>query len=119
MILDDSYNANPESMKAAIDSISNFSGEKVLVLGSMGELGIDSKKLHQEIGDYARESNIKHLLTIGEDAKEYQGKQYKDITSIYNAIQNNHQGSTILIKGSRMMRLNELVDNLVNTTNSS
>ena len=118
-ILDDSYNANPESMKAAIDSISNFSGEKVLVLGSMGELGIDSKKLHQEIGDYARESNIKHLLTIGEDAKEYQGKQFKDITSIYNAIQNNHQGSTILIKGSRMMRLNELVDNLVNTTNSS
>jgi|TARA_B100000959_G_scaffold37959_1_gene36756 UDP-N-acetylmuramoyl-tripeptide--D-alanyl-D-alanine ligase len=118
-ILDDSYNANPESMKAAIDSIVNFSGEKVLVLGSMGELGIDSKKLHQEIGDYARQSNINHLLTIGEDAKEYQGKQFEDITSIYDAIQNNHQGSTILIKGSRMMRLNELVDNLVNSENSS
>ena len=118
-ILDDSYNANPESMKAAIDCIGNFSGEKVLVLGSMGELGIDSKKLHQEIGDYARQSKIDHLLTIGEDAKEYQGQQFEDINSIFKSIQTNHQGSTILIKGSRMMRLNELVDNLVNSENSS
>ncbi len=118
-ILDDSYNANPESMKAAIDCIGNFYGEKVLVLGSMGELGIDSKKLHQEIGDYVRQSKIDHLLTIGEDAKEYQGQQFEDINSIFKSIQNNHQGSTILIKGSRMMRLNELVDNLVNSENSS
>ena len=118
-ILDDSYNANPESMKAAIDCIGNFSGEKVLVLGSMGELGIDSKKLHQEIGDYVRQSKIDHLLTIGEDAKEYQGQQFEDINSIFKSIQTNHQGSTILIKGSRMMRLNELVDNLVNSENSS
>ena len=118
-ILDDSYNANPQSMKVAIDAISNFLGEKVLVLGSMGELGKDSIKLHQEIGEYARQSNIHHLLTIGEDAKEYQGKQFEDINSIYKSIQNNHQGSTILIKGSRMMRLNELVDILVNSANSS
>ena len=118
-ILDDSYNANPESMKAAIDCIGNFTGEKVLVLGSMGELGMDSKKLHQEIGDYVRQSKIDHLLTIGEDAKEYQGQQFEDINSIFKSIQTNHQGSTILIKGSRMMRLNELVDNLVNSENSS
>tara|TARA_Y100000758_G_scaffold282518_1_gene230752 strand:- start:818 stop:2146 length:1329 start_codon:yes stop_codon:yes gene_type:complete len=118
-ILDDSYNANPQSMKAAIDTLSNFSGEKILVLGSMGELGIDSKKMHQEIGEYARQSNAKHLLTIGEDAKEYQGRPFKDITSIFDEIQNKHKGSTILIKGSRMMRLNELVDILVNTSNSS
>ena len=117
-ILDDSYNANPESMKSAIDTISNFAGEKVLVLGSMGELGKDSKNLHQEIGDYARQSYIHQLLTIGEDAKEYQGTLYDDIASIYEAIKNNHKGSTILIKGSRMMGLNELVDILVNTANS-
>ncbi len=117
-ILDDSYNANPESMKSAIDAISNFSGEKVLVLGSMGELGKDSKKMHQEIGAYARQSNIHQLLTIGEDAKEYQGVHYDDIASICEAIKNNHKGSTILIKGSRMMGLNELVDILANTANS-
>ena len=118
-ILDDSYNANPESMKSAIDAISNFSGEKVLVLGSMGELGKDSKKMHQEIGAYARQSNIHQLLTIGEDAKEYKGNHFDDINSIYEALQNNHKGSTILIKGSRMMGMNELVDIIVNTTNSS
>ena len=118
-ILDDTYNANPQSMKAAIDAISNFSGDKVLVLGSMGELGKDSKKLHQEIGEYVRHSNVHHLLTIGEDAKEYQGIQFEDISSIYEVIKKNHKGSTILIKGSRMMRLNELVDVLVNTSNSS
>jgi UDP-N-acetylmuramoyl-tripeptide--D-alanyl-D-alanine ligase len=118
-ILDDSYNANPQSMKAAIDTISNFAGDKVLVLGSMGELGKDSKKMHQEIGDYARHSNIHHLLTIGKDAKEYEGNHFEDINSIYKTIQNHHKGSTILIKGSRMMRLNELVDILVNTANSS
>jgi len=119
IILDDSYNANPQSMKAAIDTLSNFSGKKILVLGSMGELGEDSKKLHQEIGQYVRQSNIDHLLTIGEDAKEYQGTHFDDINSIYESLHNNLQSSTILVKGSRMMRLNELVDKLVNTTNSS
>ena len=118
-ILDDSYNANPQSMKAAIDTLSNFSGEKILVLGSMGELGEDSKKLHQEIGQYVRQSNIDYLLTIGEDAKEYQGIHFEDINSIYESLQNKLKSSTILVKGSRMMRLNELVDKLVNTTNSS
>ena len=118
-ILDDTYNANPQSMKAAIAAISNFSGDKVLVLGSMGELGKDSKKLHQEIGEYARRLNIHQLLTIGEDAKEYLGMQFEDISSIYEVIKKNHKGSTILIKGSRLMRLNELVDVLVNSSNSS
>ena len=84
----------------------------------MGELGKDSKKMHQEIGAYARQSNIHQLLTIGEDAKEYQGVHYDDIASICEAIKNNHKGSTILIKGSRMMGLNELVDILANTANS-
>ena len=118
-ILDDSYNANPQSMKAAIDSISSFSGKKVLVLGSMGELGKDSKSLHQEIGEYVRHSNVHHLLTIGEEAKEYQGRQFKDINSIYDVIKNDFKGSTILIKGSRMMKLDKLVDIFVNTSNSS
>ena len=67
-LIDDSYNANPQSMKAAIDSLKQFSGKKVLVLGAMAELGKDSKKLHQQIGDYAREQNIDNLLTIGQEA---------------------------------------------------
>jgi len=118
-ILDDSYNANPESMKAAIDSLKQFSGKKVLVLGTMAELGKDSSKLHQEIGDYAREQNIDSLITIGKEAQYYKGSHFDNIESIFNEIESHHKGATILIKGSRMMELNKLVDNLINTSNSS
>ena len=117
-LLDDSYNANPHSMKAAIDTISRFSGEKILVLGSMAELGKNSKKLHQEIGDYARQANIDHLFTIGDDATYYKGEHFEDMNSIFDTLNKNHKGSTILIKGSRMMKLNELVDIFLNTLNS-
>ena len=117
-ILDDSYNANPQSMKAAIDTIKQFPGKKIAVLGSMAELGIESKKMHQEIGDYARKVGIDKLLTIGEDAKHYKGENFPDIKSIFNTLNKDQKGSTILIKGSRMMELNKLVDIFVNTLNS-
>ena len=106
-------------MKAAIDSLKQFSGKKVLVLGAMAELGKDSKKLHQHIGDYAREQNIDNLLTIGQEAQYYNGSHFENIESIFNEIESHHKGATILIKGSRMMELNKLVDNLINTSNSS
>ena len=118
-ILDDSYNANPESMKAAIDSLKQFSGKKVLVLGTMAELGKDSSRLHQEIGDYARKQNIDSLITIGQEAQYSKGNHFDDIESIFNEIDNYHKGATILIKGSRKMELNKLVDILINTSNSS
>ena len=118
-ILDDSYNANPQSVKAAIDSLKQFSGKKVLVLGTMAELGKDSSKLHQEIGDYAREQNIDSLITIGQEAQCFKGSHFDDIESIFNEIDNYHKGATILIKGSRKMELNKLVDILINTSNSS
>ena len=102
-ILDDSYNANPQSVKAAIDSLKQFSGKKVLVLGTMAELGKDSSKLHQEIGDYAREQNIDTLITIGQEAQYFKGNHFDDIVSIFNEIDNFHKGATILIKGSRKM----------------
>ena len=118
-ILDDSYNANPESVKAAIDSLKQFSGKKVLVLGTMAELGKDSSRLHQEIGDYARKQNIDSLITIGQEAQYSKGNHFDGIESIFNEIDSHHKGATILIKGSRKMELNKLVDILINTSNSS
>ena len=118
-ILDDSYNANPESVKAAIDSLKQFSGKKVLVLGTMAELGKDSSRLHQEIGDYARKQNIDSLITIGQEAQYSKGNHFDDIESIFNEIDSHHKGATILIKGSRKIELNKLVDILINTSNSS
>jgi UDP-N-acetylmuramoyl-tripeptide--D-alanyl-D-alanine ligase len=85
----------------------------------MAELGKDSKKLHQEIGDYAREANIDSLLTIGQEAQNFKGNHFDNIESIFNEISAQHKGATILIKGSRMMKLNALVDILINTSNSS
>jgi UDP-N-acetylmuramoyl-tripeptide--D-alanyl-D-alanine ligase len=118
-ILDDSYNANPHSMKAAIDTLQSFSGEKIAVLGSMAELGTNSIELHQEIGDYAGQARLDKLYTIGEDSKHYNGELFSDIESIYNQLKKYHLGATILIKGSRMMKLDELVNILSKTSISS
>ena len=107
------------NLEKHIDTIKQFPGKKIAVLGSMAELGIESKKMHQEIGDYARKVGIDKLLTIGEDAKHYKGENFPDIKSIFNTLNKSQKGSTILIKGSRMMELNKLVDILVNTLNSS
>ena len=85
----------------------------------MAELGKDSAKLHQEIGDYARKQNIDSLITIGQEAQYSKGNHFDDIESIFNEINNYHKGATVLIKGSRKMELNKLVDILINTSNSS
>jgi UDP-N-acetylmuramoyl-tripeptide--D-alanyl-D-alanine ligase len=119
MILDDSYNANPHSMKSAIDTLKTFSGEKIAVLGSMAELGANSRKFHQEIGEYANQAGLDKIYTIGEHSKHYNGKLFPDIESLYIQLNKCHVGATILIKGSRMMKLDELVDILSKTSISS
>jgi len=118
-ILDDSYNANPHSMKAAIDTLQSFSGEKIAVLGSMAELGANSRALHQEIGEYASQAGLDKLYTIGEHSKHYNGELFPDIESLYIQLNECHSGATILIKGSRMMNLDELVEILLKTSISS
>ena len=114
-IIDDSYNANPHSMKAAIDTLKTFSGEKIAILGSMAELGATSRTLHQEIGEYANQAELDKLYTIGEHAHHYNGELFPDIESLYKQLNECHLGATILIKGSRMMKLDELVDILLKT----
>ena len=65
-VIDDTYNANPESMRAAIQVLAKSGGSKLLVLGDMGELGARAPELHRELGAYAREAGIGRLLTLGE-----------------------------------------------------
>ncbi len=109
-ILDDSYNANPESMKVAIDTLKSFSGKKIAILGSMAELGKNSTQLHQDIGEYIRHANLDFIFTIGKDAVHYQGQNFPDIESLYSDLQAYYRNATILVKGSRMMNLDRLVD---------
>jgi len=118
-ILDDSYNANPHSMKAAIDTLAANAGETIAVLGSMAELGDKSSELHQEIGDYLRASSVTKIYTIGVDSKYYQGNQFDDLKSLYQHLCNHHSGATILIKGSRSMQLDKLVNLFIKTANSA
>jgi len=64
-LIDDTYNANVESIKAAIALLANYSGQRILILGDMAELGSDARSYHQEVGEYAKEQGIDVLFTLG------------------------------------------------------
>ena len=121
IIINDSYNANPESAKAAIDVLSELDQPTTLVLGDMAELGIESVKWHQEIGEYARINKITHLLTIGKDSI-HTSQAYSDNPLHFNDIptlsshllKNWNSYGTLLVKGSRSMQLEKLIDGLIN-----
>ena len=65
-LIDDSYNANPTSMRAAIDVLASMPGRHVLIMGDMAELGDAERSLHAELGQYAADAGIDHLLCVGE-----------------------------------------------------
>jgi UDP-N-acetylmuramoyl-tripeptide--D-alanyl-D-alanine ligase len=67
--VDDTYNANPDSVRAAIDVLAELPGPRLLVLGDMGEVGDQGPAFHAEVGDYARERGIEQLFTLGEQAR--------------------------------------------------
>ncbi|MBC2580654.1 UDP-N-acetylmuramoyl-tripeptide--D-alanyl-D-alanine ligase [Clostridium sp. DJ247] len=120
-IINDCYNANPDSMKAAIDVLKNLKAKrKIAVLGTMGELGHKSFNAHTDIGRYAFENGVDVLITIGEFSKAYEEgynclhkfKAFGDIDSAskYLLEQCLQYGDAILIKASRAMKLEIIVD---------
>ncbi len=122
IIINDSYNANPQSVKAAIDVLTAYDGNTTLVLGDMAELGDESIKLHQQVGEFAKQNNVSHLLTIGKHS-EYASKAFSDKVKHFNSIESLknsllkdwHNYGTILIKGSRSMHLEDLIEDLIKT----
>lgn len=115
VVIDDSYNANPGSVRAALDYLAELPGRRVLVLGDMAELGEDSREMHAEIGDYARE-RCDALLTLGEHSRaaaEAFGEDSAacdDIEGLEAAVSPMLDSTTtVLIKGSRVMQLDRLV----------
>ncbi len=119
LIIDDTYNANPTSVKAAIDFLSIFAGRKILVLGDMGELGENEKAHHTLCGQYAKNARIDAIYSVGDLAKE--ATKAFDITTFENHTFNNKteivtnlaceikNKSTILVKGSRAARMEQVV----------
>ena len=120
-VIDDSYNANPESVKAALDYLNRFKEHrKIFVFGDMKELGENGDNLHKEIGKYADgKANI--LLTVGKLAKNAQSNSKNFALSLhfndnFSLLEKLNEllidGDVVLIKGSRSMHLDQLVNEL-------
>jgi UDP-N-acetylmuramoyl-tripeptide--D-alanyl-D-alanine ligase len=115
-LVDDSYNANPSSMRAGIDVLAALPGEHWLVMGAMGELGAQAEASHEEAGAYARQHGITRLFATGELSKlavEAFGagaSWHADTTALAQAVEAAlHPGVTLLVKGSRSNRLERVV----------
>lgn len=120
VLIDDTYNANPESVRAAIDVLAQAPAEKVLVFGDMGELGADAPRLHTEIGAYAKAAGIDRMMTLGEEsARAAQAfgagaRHYAAMDELLEDARGAAQpGVTMLVKGSRFMRMERVVEALL------
>ena len=117
-VIDDSYNANPDSVRAAIDVLAACPAPTVLVLGDMGEVGDKGNEFHREVGAYARQKKITSLLALGDatrhavEAFGSGGRHFDSIEALLPAV----QGRSILVKGSRFMRMERVVAALTGTT---
>lgn len=119
VIIDDCYNANPVSMKAAIDLLATAPGRKVAILGDMFELGENEKAMHGEVGEYAAEKGIDLILCVGELSEAmYQeavgsggNAKYYETREALEAVLNEilQQGDTVLVKASHSMAFENLV----------
>ncbi|MCW8955871.1 MAG: UDP-N-acetylmuramoyl-tripeptide--D-alanyl-D-alanine ligase [Gammaproteobacteria bacterium] len=117
--IDDTYNANPGSLKAGIEVLKALSGEHWLVLGDMGELGAQTKQLHYRAGQDARAMKVDKLLAIGENSQAAvkafgeQGYFFSTQGELIAFIkQTLHENVNILIKGSRTMQMEKVVEAL-------
>lgn len=115
VIIDDSYNANPASTRAALDYLAGLAGTRVLVFGDMGELGDASRELHAQIGTYAR-PRCDALLCVGELSRATAesfgdgAQSYSDLDSLRRDLEPLlAPATTVLIKGSRFMGLDRFV----------
>jgi UDP-N-acetylmuramoyl-tripeptide--D-alanyl-D-alanine ligase len=119
ILLDDSYNANPDSVLAAIDVLAQAGGTRVLILGDMDEAGSEARECHREVGLYAKERGIHHLLAKGELSQRTveafgQGGEHLQGTPqlILKAKAMDSSDVTFLVKGSRFMKMEEVSEAL-------
>jgi UDP-N-acetylmuramoyl-tripeptide--D-alanyl-D-alanine ligase len=116
ILIDDTYNANPASMKAALEVLAQAEGKRIFVLGDMGELGEDAARFHREIGIAARELGIENLFALGtlsaEAVREFGAgaQHFEDIEKLNAELDNKLDAqTTVLIKGSRFMKMERVV----------
>ena len=120
VVINDSYNSNPTSMKEAVDVLRSMQGKKILIIGDMAELGDDTNKYHQELGDYIKEAKIDFTLAVGRHTKITM--QQLDKNAFWFDTKDNllkkllkiiDSKSIILVKGSRFMKMEEVVSKII------
>jgi UDP-N-acetylmuramoyl-tripeptide--D-alanyl-D-alanine ligase len=117
-VIDDSYNANPDSVRAAIDVLAACPSPTVLVLGDMGEVGEQGEEFHREVGAYARAKKISQLCALGEASRHAaqafgaEGRHFDSVEALVAGV----KGRSILVKGSRFMKMERVVAALTGTT---
>ncbi|MDM8347560.1 UDP-N-acetylmuramoyl-tripeptide--D-alanyl-D-alanine ligase [Pseudomonas sp. sp1636] len=123
-VIDDSYNANPASMCAAIDILAGFSGRTVLVLGDMGELGTWAEQAHRDLGSYAA-GKVTALYAVGPlmahavAAFGAAGRHFAEQAGLIEALRAEQGDTTILIKGSRSAAMDKVVAALCGTSSEN
>jgi UDP-N-acetylmuramoyl-tripeptide--D-alanyl-D-alanine ligase len=115
-LLDDTYNANPDSVRAGIDVLAATVGKKIFVMGDMGELGSMTGQLHDEIGGYAKSQGVDRLFAVGDSsqlaARNFGagGRHFRKIEDLILALLDElTPETTVLVKGSRFMRMERVV----------
>ena len=118
-IIDDTYNANPSSFLSAIEVLNEFPGKKILVIGDMAELGENSRIYHQELSRSIKETKIDITLGLGKYTKEIitllgrNNSWFRSKDDLVKHLYACMKGSTILVKGSRSMKMEEVVKKLI------
>jgi UDP-N-acetylmuramoyl-tripeptide--D-alanyl-D-alanine ligase len=120
LVIDDTYNANPDSVCAAIDVLANMPSPRLLVLGDMGEVGDDGPEFHAEVGQYAKSRGIDRLFTLGELAVHSVAafgagaNHCTDVAVLGKEVEKAlPAGATVLVKGSRFMKMERIVQHLI------
>ncbi len=115
-LIDDSYNANPDSVRAAIDVLAPSGARATLVLGDMGEVGNQGPAFHREVGAYARERGIGALLALGDATVDtvaafgQGGRHFDDVEALVAHLRSQFAaGDLVLVKGSRFMRMERVI----------
>ena len=126
VILDDSYNANPDSVRAGIDVLAATPGHTILVLGDMGEVGQGSAQIHDEVGGYAKSKGVDELYALGDmsavAARNFGdgGQHFGSVEALVAALAGRLDANTVvLVKGSRFMRMERVADALAAVHNGA
>jgi UDP-N-acetylmuramoyl-tripeptide--D-alanyl-D-alanine ligase len=114
-LVDDSYNANPDSVRAAIEVLAELPGPRLLVLGDMGEVGNQGPEFHAEAGAYARARGIDDMFCLGEQSRQAaqafgDARHFDDIEALNAAVRARlPELASVLVKGSRFMKMERVV----------